>query len=198
MRRLLSAALLLALLAGCEPTAPYEGPEPATPGRRVTVIGDSITRYATPWGRVVNSRLDHPFTISWNGVDGATVPDHMGHIEWAGATEPDIIVIALGTNDARKLTTAEQAAAIDRALDATDDAPCVMWVNVRSEIGETRAKYDDLLEARVRGEGRRLLDWDAYSDGHPEWINPDGVHLTWQASEVYAGWLSRRMIEGCQ
>jgi len=51
----------------------------------------------------------------------------------------------------------------------------------------------------VRNEGQRhpdrikVLDWVAYSSGHPEWFQPDGLHLTFNGAHAFTR-LLRKLI----
>jgi hypothetical protein len=53
--------------------------------------------------------------------------------------------------------------------------------------------------ATVRDEARRhpkrilLLDWVAYAAGHPDWFQPDGLHLTTGGAAVFARFVGRSM-----
>jgi hypothetical protein len=39
----------------------------------------------------------------------------------------------------------------------------------------------------------RLLDWVAYSAGHGDWFQPDGLHLTTSGAAAFTGFLKRAM-----
>jgi len=51
----------------------------------------------------------------------------------------------------------------------------------------------------VRNEGQRrpdrikVLDWVAYSSGHPDWFQPDGLHLTFNGAHAFTR-LLRKLI----
>ena len=71
-------------------------------------------------------------------------------------------------------------------------------MNVRSEIGPNHVAWNQLLTAKASAAGNvRVADWDGYSNGHPEWIHPDNVHLSDEGKVAYAKWLVDQMVLGC-
>jgi lysophospholipase L1-like esterase len=49
----------------------------------------------------------------------------------------------------------------------------------------------------IRAEAQRhpkravLLDWVKFSDGHPGWFQPDGLHLTFSGAKAFARLLKK-------
>ena len=117
----------------------------------------------------------------------------------AGVNQPDVVVIATGTNDSVEEIGPVQASWIDNALDALAGNPCVVWVNVRSEIWWTNpVAWNHLLTEKASAAGNvRIADWDGYSTGHPEWIAYDHVHLSDEGQVAYGRWLAEQMVAGC-
>ena len=73
-----------------------------------------------------------------------------------------------------------------------------MWVNVRSEIGPNYPIWNQLLTEKASAAGNvRVADWDGYSNGHPDWISWDTVHLSDEGKVEYARWLVEQMVLGC-
>lgn len=206
MRKILLLAALAIVVTACEAPNPYEG-TPTSTSRRVAVFGDSVTRAATPYGRAENDQLANPFLISWNGVNGAKTADFQGNYVYVGIDKPDIVVLAVGNNDASHSTgggfTQDDVRTVDAALGAMADVPCILWVNTRSDISPEHPKWNHLLSLRMTGEGKRLLDWDAHSEGRDDWVerndpfDPLHIHLTPAGYAAYAEWLSAEMVTGC-
>ena len=172
---------------------------PAEPAlERTSVFGDSITDSAVAQGRIANAALDDPLQVSWNTAPYLSTYHFQSGIAEAGVDQPDVVVIATGTNDSKLGVGAAQAGWIDNALGALDGNPCVEWVNVRSEIGPNHVAWNQLLTEKAAAAGNvRVADWDGYSDGHPEWIHPDNVHLSAEGQVAYAEWLVEQMVLGC-
>jgi hypothetical protein len=52
---------------------------------------------------------------------------------------------------------------------------------------------DQRDEARKHANRTKLLDWVAYSAAHPDWFQPDGLHLTDVGAQAFARFLGRAM-----
>jgi len=53
--------------------------------------------------------------------------------------------------------------------------------------GQTGHDAEVVRDAAQKFDKRiRLLDWPNYSDGHPAWFQPDGLHLTFLGAERFA------------
>lgn len=94
----------------------------------------------------------------------------------AGAVPlPPTVVVGLGTNGPTS------AAEIDALLAVLAGVPRVVLVTV--QLGHTRDWQDgvnaELRAAPDRHPGRVVIaDWEAASNGHPEWFAGDGVHIS--------------------
>ena len=170
---------------------------PATP-QRAAVFGDSITDSAVAQGRIANAALDDQLQVAWNTAPFLSTYHFQGGFDEVGVDRPDVVVIATGTNDSWEEIGPVQATSIDNALGALAENPCVVWVNVRREIGPNHVAWNQLLTEKASAAGNvRVADWDGYSDGHPESIHPDNVHLSDQGQVTYAKWLVDQMVLGC-
>lgn len=206
MRKILLLAALAVVAAACEAPNPYEG-TPTANSKRVAIFGDSVTYAATPYGRAENNKLTNRFLISWNGVNAAKTADFQGNYVYVGVDKPSIVVMAVGNNDASRSTgggfTHDDVRRVDAALKAMANVPCILWVNTRSEISAEHPKWNYLLNLRMEGPGKRLLDWDTHSDGHDDWVewnnpmDPLHIHLTPAGYDAYSKWLSAEIVKGC-
>jgi lysophospholipase L1-like esterase len=179
------------------PTATTTLVSPAKP-ERASVFGDSITDSAVTQGRIANAAHDDQLQVSWETAPYLSTYHFQSGFDEAGVNQPDVVIIATGTNDAKEKIGAVQASSIDNALDALAGNPCVAWVNVRSEIGPNHVLWNQLLTAKASAAGNvRVADWDEYSNGHQEWIHPDNVHLSDEGKVAYAKWLVDQMVLGC-
>ncbi|MFI4991002.1 MAG: hypothetical protein ACHQHO_08860 [Solirubrobacterales bacterium] len=99
---------------------------------------------------------------------------------------PRVVVIALGANG--EITDSD----VNRALKLLGRERLLVLVTPR-ELGGGAGSDAQL----VRSEGRRhpqrvgVLDWVAYSSGHPEWFEPDGLHLSPSGSAALAALIGR-------
>lgn len=99
---------------------------------------------------------------------------------------PRVVVIALGANG--EITDSD----IVQALQILGARRLLVLVTPR-ELGGGAGSDAQL----VRAEGRRhpqrvrILDWVAYSAGHPSWFEPDGLHLSPSGSAAQARLLDR-------
>ena len=85
----------------------------------------------------------------------------------AGST----IVMDLGNND---LLTEETVRAI---FELAKESPKIVVVNTAVPRPYRDANNELLAELAAQYPNVRIVDWNALSDGHPEYFAPDGVHL---------------------
>ena len=85
----------------------------------------------------------------------------------AGAT----VVLDLGNND---LLTEETVRAI---FDLVKESPKVVVVNTAVPRPYRDANNEIVTELAAQYRNVRVVDWNAISEGHPEYFAPDGVHL---------------------
>ena len=192
------AALAVLMPARAEPAPVPPLTTTLVSPQRVSVFGDSITHSVAPDNHVT-AVLEDRLQMSWNTKPGVTTDYFQNGFDEAGVNRPDVVLIATGTNDSVAPIGAVHAASIDNALDALAGNPCVVWVNVRSEIWWTHpVAWNHLLEEKAATAGNvRVADWDGYSTGHPEWISYDAVHLSDEGQVAYAKWLVDQVVLGC-
>jgi hypothetical protein len=85
----------------------------------------------------------------------------------AGST----VVMDLGNND---LLTEETVRAI---FELVTESPKVIVVNTAVPRPYRDANNTLVAELATQYSNVRVVDWNAISDGHPEYFAPDGVHL---------------------
>ena len=109
VRALLVAVTLTISACGAPARAPVPAPPPSSPGPlRVMTLGDSITfggsatdhqGYRTPLGaRLARAGV----TVQWSnrGVNAATTGQLIESVDgWLAADRPDVVLLAVGTND---------------------------------------------------------------------------------------------------
>ncbi|WP_440118702.1 acyltransferase family protein [Paenibacillus sp. QZ-Y1] len=141
-----------------------------------TVIGDSVILDAKPY-------------LEQN-ISGVHVDGHVGRQMWQAADVLDglkrnnqlgsQIVLELGTNGSFN------SKSLDSLLDDLKDEERVYLVTVRVPRPWERAVNKALNEAASNYSNVSLIDWNSASEGHDEYFEGDGVHLTSEGSEAFA------------
>jgi hypothetical protein len=98
-----------------------------------------------------------------------------------GHSLPHLVVLALGANGS--VTDAY----IRRTLAVLGHSRQLVLVTPREAGGGSGADAaTDRAEARRHPDQVHLLDWVAYSAGHPTWFQPDRLHLTFSGARAFA------------
>ena len=85
------------------------------------------------------------------------------------------VVVAGGYNDFEDTF----ATTVEKALAALHDAGVehVLWLTLRAERQSYLHMNDLVRDAATRHPELRVVDWNVYSRSHPDWFQPDGLHL---------------------
>lgn len=99
---------------------------------------------------------------------------------------PRVVVIALGANG--EITEGD----VRTALQILGHNRLLVLVTPR-QLGGSSGSNASLVRAETRRYPKRVrvLDWVAYSAEHPEWFQPDGLHLTISGSRALATLIDR-------
>ncbi|MGC5771304.1 acyltransferase family protein [Paenibacillus pabuli] len=157
-----------------------EGGEIAPPAKdgkiHYTVIGDSVILDAKPY-------LEQ-------SISGVYVDGHIGRQMWEAADVLDglkknnqlgsRVVLELGTNGSFN------SKSLNSVLDYLKDEEHVYLVTVRVPRPWERTVNKALNEAASNYSNVSLIDWHTASEGHDEYFEKDGVHLTTEGSESFA------------
>ena len=176
---------------------------PTTPPRQVSgsvaMVGDSLTVGAQD--ELAARAAIHGFTLDINARDGRRTGEGAGEVA-RSAPGHDLVVIALGTNDATApdFTTEAANVLVDNALAQVDPAVTVLWVNVYrdadSRAGDAAETFNEALVAAVdRHPNLVPLDWDAWVDGHRDVVSADRIHLTDEGYQARAVWLAAAVAD---
>lgn len=189
-------------------------PEPeADQQPRILIVGDSLTRQAQD--PMTDLLRDQNAEIL--AKDGTTVGQWTLYLPALVEREqPDVLVIALGTNDnlaydePSGLDTAGRADAyggrVEALLDATEDVPCRIWIEP-SPFGfddryqENAPALNAALRATLADHGVRLASWGesmtrggAFRNG---WMWIDSIHLSGSGQIAYAALVAKAALDGC-
>jgi lysophospholipase L1-like esterase len=167
-------------------------PAGAPGGRRVLMIGDSITVASTPALEVLARQLGIDLTIYAEigrritvGRQPAAGIDVLA--EALNGEKPDLLVIALGTNDIGKYSTVEEyAGQIERFLALMPGDVPLVWINAYlSRSPDSSATFNAALLETLQGRGNTTIGrWSdiAQQDG----VLSDGIHPTDHGSQRFA------------
>lgn len=178
------ALVPLTQLAGGESTtvAPLPEPRPQT----VAVVGDSLSVQSEPaleaaletlsleivgFDAVQGRRIRSATELTTSGVDAVEAT--------LDGAEPDLWVIALGTNDVDALDREGYREAVEELLAGVPDGAPVIWVDAWVErwIDDAKQANEVLREVAAERPGMTVVDWFQFGDD-PGLISDDGVHLT--------------------
>lgn len=165
----------------------------AAPPTRVTVIGDSIAASleGDPDARRVLARgIDLDLQVApCRRLAGDSCP-------YQGVRPPSLVallpsltlgttvVVAVGYNDFESTF----AATVETTLAALSRAGVenVFWLTLRAERQSYLRMNDLLRDAAARHPELTLVDWNLYSRSHPDWFQPDGLHLGYAGAVAMA------------
>jgi len=179
---LLLVASVVALL-GISPPAHVGGPQLP----RVTVIGDSVATSldgeptATAiLGQGVDLRLElapcRRVGQSSCPYDGVRPPNVIDLVNGLGSALGPTVIVSVGYND----YVDEYARNIEDALAALAHAGVknVLWATLRAVHHDYLTMNDAIEGAAAHHPELTVVDWNMYSRSHPDWFQPDGLHLT--------------------
>jgi hypothetical protein len=202
-RALVLLAVSVCVMFGCVVHA-AKG-EPGTAALpHVTVIGDSVVDAValTPEARSLLAQgIDLELELApcrrigqascpYKGVRPPTVIDL---VQTLGAQLGSTVVIAVGYNDFEDA----YAGNIEDALAAlrTAGVTRVLWLTLRADRHPYLSMNDDIRAAAARHPEMTVVDWNLYSRSHPDWFQPDGLHLTGAGATAMATLLHQALSD---
>ena len=153
--------------ARAQPSSPPAGIDP-----RLYVIGDSVLLGAHD--AIVGQLSGWSVTV-W-AQEGLSTLGAASIVTASRAAIGDVVVVALGNNDAGNAATFGQR--IDGVMAAIGPVARVIWVNLREFAPWVPAMNQQLVLATARWSNLRIADWDSIATPNPALVYPDGLHLT--------------------
>ena len=168
----------------------------APPLQHVTLISDSVAGafgWDPPAARILEQGLDvdlelagcRRLTTESCPAGGVIPPNALTLIRTMGARLGANVVIAVGYNDYPSVYgpgIEETLAALRRA-----HVQRVFWLTLAASQHPYLQSNAEIRAAARRHAGfMTVIDWNAYARGHPEWFQPDGVHLQSVGAEALA------------
>lgn len=170
------AVALVAVILGAVTVAGCKEPTPAS-GNRLLLVGDSI--FALSRGtleEVLKAEGWEPFV---SATGGTTIEDWSTGIQPAvELSDPNVVVVELGTNDCGPVGCVNLAPYIDALMRQLTSADAVLWLTVQTDkaIPQKPDYVNFEIEAAVaRWPNLFLVDMGSAFEGHPEWTD-DGIH----------------------
>jgi lysophospholipase L1-like esterase len=160
--------------------------------RNVVMVGDSITVRAAPLIEAATTPLDLDVDIHaevgrriTSGRDPAAGTDVLAEV--LADTKPDLVVVALGTNDVGKYTSIQDyAGQIEALLDLVPDDTPVVWINtyLAARPDESATFNAALLDTLASRGNTTIGRWSsiAQRDG----VLSDGVHPSEVGTQEFA------------
>jgi sirohydrochlorin ferrochelatase len=174
--------------------------------QRVTVIGDSVAsaisvdQTATI---LVKQGIDADLELApcrrLEGVgcpeaDGTRPPSAVQLIQSLGSQLGPAVVVSVGYNDFED----QYAGNIADALAALKAAGVkhVFWLTLRAAHHPYITMNADIEAAAQQHPELTVLDWNVYSRSHPDWFQPDGLHLKNVGAIQMAQFIHRGLVAG--
>jgi len=125
--------------------------------------------------------------------DGVRPPNVIDRATTLGAELGPVVVVAVGYNDYEANYTEN----IDGAMAAFRKAGVqhVLWATLRAGR-QSYANMNDMIRAAAKKYPEiTVLDWDAESRNEPDWLQPDGIHLTPSGAEAMAAMIENALVQ---
>lgn len=171
--------------------------QPATPAARprVTLITDSVgasIAFDVGATSILARGLDlflepgEARTLGPGPPGGIAPPTVLQVVSQLGRRLGQTVVIEVGNNDYPDSYAANMEVALSRLHAA--GVKHVLWVTLHVTLAhQSYATMNDAITAAsVHHPELRVLDWNSYAAGHPEWFQSDGVHLTGDGPRAFA------------
>jgi hypothetical protein len=180
-------------------------PVPAVSLPRVTLIGDSVSA-AIAYDRAAQKTLGNGASLELELAPcrrvgqtscphkDTTAPTVLQLVQARGRTlDGSTVIVAVGYNDFETLYAGniEDALAAMRAAGVRN----VLWLTLRAERQSYLAMNGMIRAAAAQHPEMTVVDWNLYSRNHPDWFQPDGLHLGWAGARALATLLHRTLVD---
>ena len=198
---LLGSLIAISELLASAPAGSASAPPPLP---RVTLIGDSVadaiafdSQAQAILGQGVDLQLQvapcrrvDQLSCPYNGVRPPNVLDLVATL---GSQLGPTVIVAVGYNDYED----QYAANIEAALVALKGAGVtrVIWPTLKAAYHSYVNMNADIFAAAASHPEMTVVDWNLYSQGHPEWFQPDGLHLVGTGAEAMATLLHQALVQ---
>jgi hypothetical protein len=194
----LASALVALVDAGGASAGPARGAD-----SRVTVIGDSVAdaiAYVPQAKALLRRGIDLRLELAPCRrvaqqscfYQGASPPNVVDLARSLGSALGRTVIVEVGYND----DTEHYPGDLEAALDALRQAGVkrVLWTTLRAARQPYPALNGIIKAAAARHAELSVVDWNAYSQNHPDWFQEDGLHLVGAGAVALAGLFHRTLV----
>lgn len=188
------ASVVLVGAAGARPAADV----------RVTVFGDSAATamaYDPTAKRTLSRGIDLRLEVAACRrlgdtscpYDGVRPPNVIDRATTLGTELGPVVVVAVGYNDyeANYTENIDDAMAVFRKAGVQH----VLWATLRAGR-QSYANMNDMIRAAAKKYPEiTVLDWDSDARDEPDWLQPDGIHLTPPGAEAMAAMIEDALVQ---
>jgi hypothetical protein len=198
-----SAAFVTTFVLGISALAVAAHAAPAA-APRVTVFGDSAATamaYDPDAKKVLARGIDLRLEVAACRrvgetscpYDGVRPPNVIDRATELGRELGPVVVVIVGYNDYES-TYAEK---IEAALSAFRRAGVgrVLWATLRAERQSYLSMNEAIVAAARKHPEMAVLDWNAAARARPEWLQPDGIHLTPAGANGMAALINDTLVQ---
>lgn len=198
----LVVAMGVSLAAGASLDTPGGAQAAAPP--RVTVIGDSVAtslEYTQTARAILADGVDLRLELapcrrvgqSSCPYDGVRPPTVVDLVPALGDALGQTVAVAVGYNDYE----AAYAGDLEDALAALRKAGVtrVLWLTLHEARSSYATMNDAIRAAATRHPELTVVDWQVYSRSHPDWFQPDGIHLRTDGAEAMATLVHNALVD---
>ena len=125
--------------------------------------------------------------------DGARPLTVIDLVPTLGDTLGQTVVVAVGYNDYESAYAGD----IEDALAALSKAGAtrVLWLTLHEERPSYATMNDAIHAAATRHPELTVVDWQVYSRSHPDWFQPDGIHMRTDGAVAMATLVHNALVE---
>ena len=181
------------------------GADPArSDATRVTVFGDSAATamaYDPKARAILGTGVDLKLEVAACRrvgdlscpYDGVRPPNVIERASDLGRELGRVVVVAVGYND-YETTFADN---IEEALRVLGKAGVerVLWTTLRAERQSWVRMNEMIVAAAKKHPEMTVLDWNTRARGNPDWLQPDGIHLTPSGAQGMATMINDALVE---
>jgi peptidoglycan/LPS O-acetylase OafA/YrhL len=141
----------------------------------ITAIGDSVMKGAAVEMQQAMGNIEVDAVV---GRQAAAALTNIRERHDAG-TIGNVLILHIGNNG---FITQKQ---MDDIMQTIADVPHVIFINVHVPLRWGEPNNAMLAAAVAKAPNATLIDWNAYTQGHPDWFAGDGVHLQPMTRAIY-------------
>jgi hypothetical protein len=164
----------------------------------VTFFGDSVAEGISDYAPA-RAIVTKGFDVRWQiaacrrvdqlscPIDGVRPPNVIDVVNQLGSQLGPTVVVAVGYNDYADQYARNIANAV--TLMEHVGVKRIFWLTLHVGHQDYLSMNDAILQAAAYHKALIPVDWNTYSQPHPEWFQSDGIHLTESGSPAMAAFI---------